>query len=386
MKSGLALPNLFEEVKMRMAAKRQSDLVLPAERCHFETEKGNVVLVCGDRGPYHLTPHFESQMRTDLNDQFRGYARPSLGLTADYWHSTKAMGDGDGNLLVTNVNALLERYKSDGRNKLVRCYDYKWNEIPGRDNVARAWLSDQFNRLDYEDLLQSVLPLILPMYEQGKLLFRSCDVTDTKLYIKFTVPSLRREVKISPRVGEVVDFGGILQTSEVGSGANEAVLFYEVLTCTNGAKATKYGQVRRHTGKRISATEEHLYSEKVIRLDDQAFWAKFQEDTQALLNGVYAQKMVDDMERAAGVQIPHAGKAVDFLKNKWDLTNDQADSVLNYFVKGGHGGMTLYGLSNAVTRAAEDQEDYDLATLFEERGADLLTTLTRTELQEIVKR
>lgn len=372
MREGRALPDLFMEVKNRAMAKR--DIIIPARDIIVNND---LSLDMGKGGVYTPNRHLMGQMRADLNDAFK------FELRAPFWDSTaQQIVPGQGNLLTTILNTYLPQTEDT---KLVRCYDYKYAEVPGRDNVARAWLSDKYYRLDYEDLLQSVIPLLLPMYEQGKLLFRSCEVTDTKLYVKFTVPSLRREVRLSPKVGEVVDFGGILSTSEVGQGYNEAVLFYEILTCENGAKATKYGNIRRHTGKRISAAEERNYSERTISLDDQAFWAKFADDTQALLNGVYAERMVADMERAAGFEIPHAGNAVEFLKQKWGMTIEQSDSVLNYFSKGDHGGMTLYGLSNAVTRAAEDQEDYDLATLFEERGADLLTTWTRGDLKELAK-
>lgn len=380
MKVGRELPDLFKEVQERSEAKKAGDFVVDARSLSFDNE---VKLVVPGHGRFAPNRHMMNQLRSDLNETFK------FDLRAGYWDACAAITRGNGgNLLAEQLNEWLSR--SDKR-KLVRCYDYKYAEIPNRENVARAWLSDKYYRMDYEDLLHSVLPLMLPMYQQGRLQFDSCDVTDTSLYMKFHIPELRREIRRPQRgdghitnMNEVVDFGGIIKTSEVGASECIAAPYTVIQWCNNGATHMKYGTRRRHVGKRISAAEEKDYSERSIRLDDMAFWSKFRDDTEALLTGVYAGQIIEDIERSMGIEIPHAGNAVEVLKQRWSLTNEQGDSILAHFLSGKHFGMDLWGLSNAVTSAANEQEDYDFASELEVKGAELLNW-SKTDLRELVK-
>ena len=53
---------------------------------------------------------------------------------------------------------------------------------------------------------------------------------------------------------------------------------------------------------------------------------------------------------------------------------------LNYLIKGGD--LSLYGLSNAITRASQDVESYDRATALEGIGWQV-ATMPKTQWKEI---
>ena len=55
---------------------------------------------------------------------------------------------------------------------------------------------------------------------------------------------------------------------------------------------------------------------------------------------------------------------------KFGLTEAERGSVLTHLIRGGD--LSQYGLVNAVTRAAEDADDYDRATAFETLGGRIV--------------
>lgn len=88
---------------------------------------------------------------------------------------------------------------------------------------------------------------------------------------------------------------------------------------------------------------------------------KLQDATQARITG-----RVQDV-------IELTGKA-------YDLNQPEQDSILNYLIKGGD--LSLYGLSNAITRASQDVESYDRATTLEGIGWQV-ATMTKNQWEEI---
>ena len=93
----------------------------------------------------------------------------------------------------------------------------------------------------------------------------------------------------------------------------------------------------------LAAIEEARFAQIVGRL---------QETTQAKITG-----RVQDV-------IELTGKA-------FDLNQGEQDSILNYLIQGGD--LSLYGLTNAITRASQDVESYDRATALEGIGWQVAT-------------
>lgn len=62
---------------------------------------------------------------------------------------------------------------------------------------------------------------------------------------------------------------------------------------------------------------------------------------------------------------------VELTSNKYGLNKDENDGILRHLINGGD--LSLYGLSNAITRQSQDVESYDRATELESMGWSVLT-------------
>jgi hypothetical protein len=62
---------------------------------------------------------------------------------------------------------------------------------------------------------------------------------------------------------------------------------------------------------------------------------------------------------------------IELTGKAFDLNQGEQDSILNYLIQGGD--LSLYGLTNAITRASQDVESYDRATALEGIGWQVAT-------------
>lgn len=82
--------------------------------------------------------------------------------------------------------------------------------------------------------------------------------------------------------------------------------------------------------------------------------------------------VVDRLRATTGMKITgDIQKVVELSSNNFGLSGDEENSVLRYLIEGGD--LSLYGLSNAVTRTSQDIESYDRATELEGIGWKMAT-------------
>ena len=82
--------------------------------------------------------------------------------------------------------------------------------------------------------------------------------------------------------------------------------------------------------------------------------------------------IVDKLRQATGIPIlGHIPKVVELTAEQYGLNKTEADGILQHLITGGD--LSLYGLSNAVTRASQDTDSYDRATLMESAGWRIAT-------------
>ena len=62
---------------------------------------------------------------------------------------------------------------------------------------------------------------------------------------------------------------------------------------------------------------------------------------------------------------------VKVASREFRITDDESTGILQHLIEGND--LTLYGLSNAVTRHSQDVESYDRATELESIGYNILT-------------
>lgn len=252
-------------------------------------------------------------------------------------------------LLASNVNSWLE---TKDQSYMIRSLD----------GSARAFLSDRYRRIDNLEVASAVLPLFAGMQVM------SCEVTAQHLFIK--VVDTRRE---SVCVGDAVQFGVVVSNSEVGLGAVSVQPLVYTLRCTNGLIVNSLGERKTHVGRAAKGLEDFaVYTEETQEAEDKAFLLKLRDIATAAFDEAKQGMIINRLEAAAGAKITGRVQSVIELTGKeYGLSAPEQDGVLKYLIEGGD--LSLYGLSNAVTRYSQDVESYDRATALEGIGWDVAT-------------
>lgn len=271
-------------------------------------------------------------------------------------------------LFAHNINRLHRQFPA---NRMVRALDGK----------ARAFMSDKYKRIDNYPVLETILPVI--MEKQGDLQVESCDVTDNNMYLKIVSPKLQGEVK----QGDVIQAGIVISNSEVGLGSWKMRMLLYTLACMNGmitGKDVTPGIERRHLGARQN--EGILYHEDTIRANQEAFALEARDTLNALLDEGNFQKTLELLrETTERKMAPKAdpSKVVIELGKEVGFTQTEGSSIMQHLIMGGD--LSQYGLANAVTRYAQDEEvSYDRSTELEVIGGKVVN-LTGRKLERILE-
>lgn len=339
-KTGKTLPELAEELQRQSEAKR--DFI--SDTRELTMMNGTELLISGQRVD---DAHPEFGMRELAHDQIgRHLAIPSV-----YYDRLRREQP---QLLDTNVNTLLHAAPA---RRMVRTLD----------GQVRAFLSDRYRRLDNDDLAQVILPVL---GEIPDVQFPSCEVTDTRLYIKALAPRVQAEVK----PGDIVQAGVIVKNSEVGLGSLsiEGLIFR--LVCSNGMVSGD--AVRRyHVGRQVEGDDAayEIFADETMRADDRAFWLKIRDMTRAAVSESRFQTVVHRLRLSTDTpELANPTAGVTEIAKRFALTEAERESVLQHLIRGGD--LTQYGAINAVTRAAQDVESYDRSVELETFGGAMLNT------------
>jgi hypothetical protein len=251
-------------------------------------------------------------------------------------------------LLATNVQHWL---KGSGDKRMVRTLDGK----------VRAILSDKYRRLDNYDLATQVLPMLL---EAGATI-ESCEITESRLYIKAVTHKVQSEIK----TGDIVSAGIIISNSETGQGSLSIKPLVYRLVCMNGAIADDYAMRKYHAGRGMEM-EQIEFSNETIRAEDTAFWLKVRDLVKFSLNSVTFEKIVQSMRESTERIIIAPEKAIELISKKFVFNQNETSNVLSHLIQGGD--LTSWGLGNAVTRMAQDVPSYDRSTELESIGYQIM--------------
>ena len=92
----------------------------------------------------------------------------------------------------------------------------------------------------------------------------------------------------------------------------------------------------------------------------------------AALNESRYPLIVGKLKDAADVKITgRVQEVVELTAKNYGFSQTEQEGILDALIRGGD--MSLYGLSNAVTRMSQDVESYDRATELESAGWDIAT-------------
>ncbi|MDD3537371.1 MAG: DUF932 domain-containing protein, partial [Eubacteriales bacterium] len=211
MKTGRNLQDLARELDRQREAKRDfivtSDAMMLEDSAELFSLHRPLPSGMREVTPYSMTELFHRQLGA------------SLGIPAKYYD--KMRGEYP-ELLAQNVNGWFRQAPSK-------------HTIRTLDGTARAFLSDRYRRIDNYAIAKATLPVIGEMPDAQVI---SCEITETRMYIKVVNPRLEAEVQ----TGDIVQAGIIISNSEVGLGSVSVMPLAYRLVCLNGMIVNDLGQ------------------------------------------------------------------------------------------------------------------------------------------------
>lgn len=336
MKSGLTIVEMAQQIERQ--SKLKQDYLLDTRRLQVEPFGSQLYLHTFDD---HDDPLVEP---LEINQIAHRQIGTHLKIPAAYYD--RMLSDYP-ELLAENVNSWFQREPTQ---RMVRTLD----------GTVRAFLSNRYRRIDNLDIAEIVLPVIQQMEDAY---FESCQITDSRMYIK--VVNKRLEAEVVP--GDIVQSGVIISNSEVGLGSvNIQPLVYR-LVCSNGMVVNDAQTRRTHIGRVNEADENfQLFSQETLAADDHAFAMKIKDTVMAAVDETRFTRVVGMMREATTVQMNTTDipGVVRLASKDFNITEEESTGVLQRLIEGKD--LTLYGLSNAVTRFSQDVDSYDRATALED--------------------
>ena len=293
-----------------------------------------------------------------LNNWSAGQVATFTDIPAQYF---KRLRDEDPQLLARNVNHGLKRITETGESnaRLVRTID-------GR---VRGFLSSKYLMLDGHDILEAAMPILL----DGQFQVTSCEVTEKRLYLKTASPKLAGEVK----VGDVVNYGVMISSSDVGAGSIRVEPYYLRLWCLNGAVTTSTFRRAHLGGSRAEREVQEILSDETRKLSNQALLGTIRDWMTHTMKPEVFQKDIAKMQDAAKREIKNfdLDHVVEVTMSTVGVTGKHVkEGILQALADGNqNAGLTQWGLMNSFTAAAKMPSiDYDTATDLERAGGQIL--------------
>jgi hypothetical protein len=277
-----------------------------------------VELEVPEHGAYPLTRHGHTQLAE------------KTGIPYRYYEAMRVTGMQD--LLAANVNAWLAREKGNDR-RLIRV----------ADGHVRAVLGAMYRVLDNFDLAM----LTMDRAKEHGAVVQQCDLTETRMYVKLTVPDFREAIKR----GDDVVGGLVVSNSEVGDGMFRVEPFLYRLVCSNGLIGTD-ALYKVHVGQRLEMGRL-IYRDDTRRLADAALWSQVKDIIDATFDQTVLRELVLQLRGTTAIEVEKPSEVTDAVVKDLSLSEKQRDALIRYFAKEGD---TVYGLVNGITRLAQDFE------------------------------
>lgn len=348
MKTGKTISELAAEITRQQETKK--DFVALTKALGVEVQNGALALRLQDTA-------FEP------NGTAHGQIAENVGIPTKYYNRMRDVAPA---LLAANVG---HWFGAQNDRRMIRTLDGK----------ARGFLSDRYRPLENQDLAEAVLPTILDL----GLEVMSCEITETRLYIKAVNKRMWLDVPTGRKMGDGshVFFDTcapaiIVSNSEVGCGRLSVETGVYTKVCTNLAMVADGGMKRTHLGARSALTEsvqniDHLLSSETRKATDKAIWMQVRDVVKNAFDEPRFKALTNSMAEMSKLEIRRDPvEVVELASKAFGCSDTERGSILKHLVAGGD--LTRYGLFNAVTRTAQDAESYDRATELERLGGDII--------------
>lgn len=347
MNSGHTLSDIAQELERQTTSRK--DYLVPQGAIDVKVIEGKVVLDGINGAPVTIQPHAHGQIATHL------------GIPKAYYDTMQAKQP---ELLAQNIRTWL--HADQGEKRMIRTLD----------GQARAFLSPKFRPLDNYELANAVLPTLLG----SKVQVLSAELTETRMYLKGILPDLSDTLPDGlawgqghHRVDGLIVAAVTISNSEVGAGSLRVEPSVFTPWCTNLAALASSAMKKYHVGRSFSLDESgyEVFRDETRRLDDRAFFAKVQDITRAAFDVDAFKRAVADLKATVDRGIKgNLTKVVDITVQELALPKTTAGLILEHLARGGD--LSQWGLASAITRTANDEADYETATLLEHAGGKVL--------------
>lgn len=295
----------------------------------------------------------------DINDTMQTQMSNKLGVPKSYWEKCLKTAP---LLLKENVDHWL--YENP-KTMMVRTLG----------DTGRAFLSDRYARYDHFDVLEKVMP-IMSKYNMD---FRDSYITEDKMYLRATFPNMNRDIS-ARQVGDIVRLGIMISNSETGMGQLQAGPIIETLACLNGMVVTdrKYAIKRKHVGSKWEdSVDREILREETIIQQDKAFLMTFEDHMGNLFNGATFEEITDRIIASQDTApIERAEPAVREITKRFSFTDREREDIHEALLTGKD--RTKWGMSSAITNAAQKRTSADRSVEMEAIGWDVLNMNNRT--------
>jgi hypothetical protein len=355
MKTGKTLVELAQELQKIQADKE--DFIVPTSKLSMN-EAGVLEFTNGKTHTFQPTTWAQSQVASYTNI-------PKAYFDRIAQENPKLLSDSVNHGLTQAVK------ENPGDARLIRTINGK----------ARGFLSSRYRVLDAHDLLEATLPALL----RNEFQVESSEVTERRLYLKTSTPRIQGEVK----KGDVVQYGVMISTSDVGAGSLRIEPFITRLACLNGmVMDTQFKKA--HLGRNnFEGDIQLLLSDDTKRLNDAAFFATVKDYLDSTMRPEVFEAQINKMREAANQPIKNfdLDEVVQLSMKSVGVNGENIKKgILHALASGNEGaGLTKWGLANSFTRAAQmDDLDYDTATDLERAGG-LILELNKTQWSKIAE-
>ena len=300
--------------------------------------------VSPDRGElkFDITAHTHRQISAHLKEESK--------LPKDHYDYLYAKHP---DLLALTVNTLFRRHRAA---RLVRTMD----------GQARAFLSNRYRPIDNADVAEVALNIM----HDSEANVVSCEITESRLYLKALFPKTEGEVKKD----DIVQMGVVIKNSEIGLGRFVVEPLVYRLACLNGMIMQDGAIARTHLGSRQDLGADgwaREFKQDTLRAMDRTLMLQVRDTMAALATPAKLQGFIERFKLAGERKLEGDVVAgVQVLQKKAGLTDDDRGGILRHLINGGD--LSQWGLANAVTRYSQDVDDYDKATDLEALGGQII--------------
>ena len=281
----------------------------------------------------------------------------------------RMLEDGKLDLLKDNI---MEYLPTDD-NRMVRLLDTEADGIVR----MRAMLSNSYRIIDNYDVLMNAMDICKNKISHMNIEFKDVRLSETRLYIKAISKKLIDDIH-TLKGRDVIEGGVLIMNSEVGFGKYKCIPFLNVVRCTNGLIGQE-AFTKVHLGLKMS---EGLidWSDETLRNQDELLWSQITDVITATFNPEIMQSWVNKINEVSTVELEEPTIALNNIVKTYKIPKNKRDDLLMHF---GNEEPTLWGISNAVTRMAKDEQNYDNQIEYEEIGRKILEMKPKAVCKQI---